>query len=86
MPGQPVTYATDIDAGVLLVRRGGTHAITGQGHLHLPARIHRSLRLAAGQRLLIAAIPDHDLLIAYTMAAVDAMVLAFHATTLRQVT
>jgi hypothetical protein len=78
-PGQPVTFAADSHRGVLLIRRGGLEAITGQGHLRVPARVRHMLRLSAGERLLVAAFAQHDLLIVHTMAAVDAMMLAYQA-------
>lgn len=84
LPAQRVTFAADSHGGVLLVRRGGLEAITGQGHLRVPARVRHVLRLTAGERLLVAAFTQHDLLIVHTMAAVDAMMLAYHANITRR--
>ncbi len=67
--------------GVVMVssRANGTEAIARQGHVRLPARVRHACRLGCGDRLLMAAYPDRDLLLIYTMAALDMMVLA-HAT------
>ncbi|NJC83112.1 hypothetical protein [Planosporangium mesophilum] len=55
-------------------------AITAQGHLRLPVAVRRVCRLHDGDRLLVAACPDPGILVAYPMAELDAMVLAYHAT------
>lgn len=78
--GQPVMFAANSPQGIFVVRRGGREAITGQGHLRIPARIRHILQLTAGERLLVAALVQHDLLIVHTVAAVDAMMLTYHAT------
>jgi hypothetical protein len=78
LPGQAVSFAADARRGVLFVRRGGLEAVNGQGRLRIPARLRHSLQLSAGERLLVAALTEHDLLIVHTMAAVDAMLLAYH--------
>jgi hypothetical protein len=58
---------------------GRTNVITRQGHLRLPVAVRQVCRLRAGDRLLLMTWPNRGLLVAYTMAAVDAMVLAFHS-------
>jgi hypothetical protein len=66
-------------AVVMLSHRHGPHSITNQGHAQLPLAIRRAFGLEAGERLLMAACPDHDLLVVYTMASLDAIILAYHA-------
>lgn len=80
LPSQPIAFAANAKAGVLVVRRGGPERITSQGHVRIPVRIQHVLKLARGDQLLVAALTQHDLLIAHTLAAVDAMVLAYHST------
>jgi hypothetical protein len=77
-----LSVAMSVVHGVVVViasRRATQQAITRQGHLRLPASVRHLCRLAAGDRLLVVACPDRDLLVVYTMAALDAMVLAYHA-------
>ncbi|HZM80514.1 MAG TPA: hypothetical protein VFC19_32660 [Candidatus Limnocylindrales bacterium] len=80
LPNQNVAFAANAQAGVLVVRRGGPEKITSQGHVRIPPRIQHVLQLARGDHLLVAALAQHDILIAHTLAAVDAMVLAYHST------
>lgn len=82
----PVSITVDRRSGIILVRRQGPYAITTQGHLRLPATVRRRVRLNTGDRLLVAALPDLDILAAYTMFALDVMVLAYHTATSAQVT
>jgi len=79
-PGQPVEL-TVLPAGVVLVASGapGGHAVNGQGHLRLPAAVRRSCGLEAGDRVLLAADRDRQTVVAYTMAALDAMIVAWHS-------
>jgi hypothetical protein len=60
------------------VTRGGYGTLTGRGRLLLPVAVRRVLRLEPGERLLVAAHPDRDLLIVYTMTALDAMIAWLH--------
>jgi hypothetical protein len=79
-PGHPV--AVTLAAGVVMIasRPGAREAVTGHGHLRLPAPVRRACRLQPGDRLLVAAHPDADLLVAYTPSALDQMILAYHCT------
>lgn len=83
-PRQPISISTLPSAGILVVRRGGQDSVTPHGHLRLPADIRHGCRLAAGDRLLVIAHPDHDLLVAYNVFAVSAMLTAYHAIVERQ--
>jgi hypothetical protein len=78
-PGRSLTIATLPEPGIVVVRGDGPNAVTRQGHLRLPAEVRRGCRLAGGDRLLVAAHPDHDVLVAYNVFAVEAMLLAYHA-------
>ncbi|MPY81446.1 MAG: hypothetical protein GEV04_24300 [Actinophytocola sp.] len=78
--GHPVAVTIVACAIVVLSDRQGSYRITNQGHLQLPLAIRRAFGLEAGERLLVAACPDTDLLTVYPMSTVDAMVLAYHAT------
>ena len=60
---------------------GGVVSLARRGHLPLPAAARRWCALQPGDRLLLAAAPQHDLLLVHTMTALDAMVSAFHQTT-----
>jgi hypothetical protein len=59
--------------GVLTVRADphGTCAVTGQGYLRLPAVLRHRCALGAGDRVLLAADPDHSRLTVYSPAALD---------------
>ena len=78
-PSMPVTISVEETAGTVIVRPGGTNAITRQGYLRLPATVRHACRIRAGDRLLVGADPDEAVLFAFTPAAVDAMVAAYHS-------
>jgi hypothetical protein len=71
-------------AGVVVIRPdlNGTGAIGPQGYLRLPARVRRVCQLATGDRLLVAARTDAGVLLIYTMANLDTMILT--SATVRQ--
>lgn len=77
-PGKPVQITMIPSSGVIVIRPHGTDAITGKGHVRLPARIRHQLRLEAGDRLLLLALVNDDVLLAYAGSAIDRMVTAFH--------
>jgi hypothetical protein len=59
--------------GVLTVHTdpNGDYQVTGQGHLRLPAPLRHRCRLAAGDRVLLAANPVRSRLTVYPPAALD---------------
>ncbi len=80
-PGLPLAMSVVHGAVVVVAsQHDGPPAITRQGHLRLPASVRHRCRLDGGHRILLVACPDRGLLVAYTMSALDAMVLAYHAT------
>lgn len=76
--GQPVAYSLLPDGAGLVVEPGGPSALTGLRRLSIPLAMRRVLHLEPGDRLLVAAHPDRDLLVAYTMAALDTMTSCLH--------
>ena len=79
-PAETPISITVVQALIVIVARdGGTEAITRQGHLRLPAAVRHRCRLDPGARLLLAAWPERDLLLACTAAALDAVLLPYHA-------
>ena len=78
-PGLPLAVSIAQGAILVIPHRDGRHTVTRQGHLRLPASVRRVCRLEAGDRLLPAACPARNFLVAYPMFVVDAMLLAHHA-------
>lgn len=70
-----------LSAAALMVRAdpGGLYTLARRGHIPLPLSARRWCHLQAADRVLLAATPEHDLLVIYTMAALEAMVTAFHS-------
>lgn len=66
--------------GLLLIRRDddGVFSVTRQGHLRLPATLRHRCRLGPGDRLLLAADPEWDLLIVHPPAALDDLLAQRH--------
>ncbi|MCP2167832.1 hypothetical protein [Goodfellowiella coeruleoviolacea] len=81
--GWAAGQGVDISAahGVIVVRADdtGLHTLARRGHLRIPAPIRHWCDLAAGDRLLLAAVPDQQLLVIHTMAAVDVMLVNYYA-------
>jgi hypothetical protein len=78
-PGLPLAVSITQGAILVIPHHDGRHTVTSQGHLRLPAAVRRVCRLEAGDRLLLAACPARNFLVAYPMFVVDAMLLAHHA-------
>lgn len=77
-PGHPVAVSLAAGAIMVISRPGSRETVTLQGHLRFPTSVRRACRLKPGDRLLIAAHPDDELLVAYTPSALDQMVLSYH--------
>lgn len=77
-PGKPIKVMVTPSALLVFPRPDGPDAITQQGHLRLPAAVRYALGLQPGDRLLLAAFPDLEFLVAYTIATLDTMILAYH--------
>jgi hypothetical protein len=69
--GDRLTFTAD--AGVVTARRdpGGMVTLPASGYLTIPAALRRRCGLAAGDQVLLAALPDQDSLAAYSLAVVD---------------
>jgi len=80
-PGQPITITVLQQTIVVTSQAGGAESITRQGHLRLPASIRHLCRLNAGNRLLVAAAPTTCVLVVFTMALLESILLDHHATT-----
>jgi hypothetical protein len=67
--------------GLLVVRTDahGVFSVTMQGHLRLPAPVRHCCGLQRGDRVLLAAAPDRDLLIVYPPTALDDLLAQHHA-------
>ncbi len=59
--------------GLLFIRADthGVFSVTAQGHLRLPATVRHCCGLVPGDRVLLAADPDWDLLVVHPPAALD---------------
>ncbi|GAB3572611.1 hypothetical protein GCM10027445_30420 [Amycolatopsis endophytica] len=66
--------------GLLLIRRDdhGVFSVTRQGNLRLPATLRHRCRLGPGDRVLLAADPEQDLLIVHPPAALDDLLTQRH--------
>jgi hypothetical protein len=67
--------------GLLVIRADprGVFSVTTQGHLRLPAPVRHCCGLLPGDRVLLAADPDRDLLIVHPPAALDDLLAPYHA-------
>ncbi|HKS46095.1 MAG TPA: AbrB/MazE/SpoVT family DNA-binding domain-containing protein [Amycolatopsis sp.] len=67
--------------GLLLIRSDvhGVFSVTKQGHLRLPAPVRHCCGLIPGDRVLLAADPQRDLLIVHPPAVLDDLLAQCHA-------
>ncbi|MFD0822006.1 AbrB/MazE/SpoVT family DNA-binding domain-containing protein [Micromonospora zhanjiangensis] len=67
--------------GLIVVRQvdDAVYRVDARGHLHLPLAVRRWCRLAAGDRLLLAAHPGDGVLVAYPLAVLDRLLAVPHA-------
>lgn len=79
-PGHPVAVSLASGTIVVASQPRSRVTVTRQGHLRLPTSVRRACRLEPGDRLLLAAYPDRDLLVAYTASTLDHMLLTYHST------
>jgi bifunctional DNA-binding transcriptional regulator/antitoxin component of YhaV-PrlF toxin-antitoxin module len=72
-PGQPISITTADDTIVIRSATDSLETLTRQGFLCLPAAIRHRCHIHTGDRLLIAAYPDHQVLLVCTLAVLDDM-------------
>ncbi|MEV0453637.1 hypothetical protein [Catellatospora methionotrophica] len=77
LAGTPVSITANRRDGTITVRRHGPHAISNQGRLCIPLNTRLRLKIHPNDRLLVAALPDQDMAVLYTMTALNVMVLAY---------
>jgi hypothetical protein len=80
-PEAPITIKPLWGEVIVVARSDGPDAVTRQGHLRLPASVRHSCRLTTGARVLIAALLEQELLLAYPSSTVDSALLAYHLST-----
>jgi hypothetical protein len=70
-----------INGGLIVVDADphGVFAMSGQGHVRLPARVRHWCRLATGDRVLLVADPAIQRLVVHPPAALGAMIAVAHA-------
>ncbi|MFB9905534.1 AbrB/MazE/SpoVT family DNA-binding domain-containing protein [Allokutzneria oryzae] len=66
--------------GLLVVHAvpSGVFAVTKQGHLRLPASVRHCCGLVPGDRVLLVADPDQNLLVVHPHVALDELLVARH--------
>ena len=69
--GDRLTFTAE--AGVVTARRdpGGMVTLPASTYITIPAPLRRRCGLEAGDQVLLAALPDQDVLTAYSLAVVD---------------
>ena len=67
--------------GSVVVQRdpNGVFAMPAKPYVVLPAAVRHCSGLGAGDQVLVAADPRHDVLVVHPLAALDSMVVAYHA-------
>lgn len=70
----------DVHASTIVCYREqqGNARLTKRAHIPIPTPLRRWYGLVAGDRMLLGAVPESEILIIHTMTALDQMVLAHH--------
>lgn len=61
---------------------GGAFAMSAKPYLVLPAAVRKRSGVRPGEQVLIAADPNHDVPVVHPLAALDSMIIAYHASLL----
>jgi bifunctional DNA-binding transcriptional regulator/antitoxin component of YhaV-PrlF toxin-antitoxin module len=77
-PGDRLTILVTKGLITVTADTDGQLAVSGQGRVHLPAAARHACRITPGDWVLLAAEPDHGVLLVHPLATVDAMVAHFH--------
>lgn len=67
-----------LDQAIVVARPDGPHHVGAHGHLSLTASIRRSIGVGSGDRFLLIACADRQILAAYTTPVVERAILALH--------
>ncbi|MGH3520704.1 MAG: AbrB/MazE/SpoVT family DNA-binding domain-containing protein [Haloechinothrix sp.] len=80
--GTPLAISSAHGTLVIGTDPSGVFGMTSQGHLRLPAPVRHCCGLASGDRVLLAAYLDRDLLLVHPPAVLDLVLADCHATLL----
>lgn len=80
--GTPLAISLTHATLVIGADPGGVFGMTRQGHLRLPAPVRHRCGLASGERVLLAAYPERDVLLVHPPAVLDLLLAECHATLL----
>ncbi len=73
-----------VSGSVVVVRDpSGPFAMGRKPYIVLPAAVRHRVGVGPGDQVLIAADPNHDVLVVHPLAAVDSMIAAYHASLAR---
>lgn len=78
-PGERLDVRKVSQAVVFCSDPDGPYSLTDRSCLAVPAALRVRCGLAAGDRVFLAAAPQHGVLVVHTLAALDEMVLRYHA-------
>ena len=78
-PRDRVDIGVSCGAVIIQAHHEGVFALNARGHVPIPAAVRRWCAVGAGDRVLLAAAPERGVLVVHTMAALDAMVVGYHA-------
>jgi hypothetical protein len=73
-PGHHLAFTISDSVVRVVSDLAGQYVTTRQGHLRFPAAVRHRCGMAVGNQVLLAALPKPRVLIAYTAAALDAMI------------
>jgi hypothetical protein len=78
-PGQRIHIRPQAGILVIVAAAAGRHAVGSRGELPLPAAARQMCGIAAGQPVLLAAFPAHDLLVIHPARRVARLLADLHA-------
>jgi hypothetical protein len=77
-PGQRLDIGVSCGAVLVQPHDDGLFTLNPRGHVPFPVAVRRWCAVSPGDRVLLAAAPEHGVLVVHTMAALDAMLARYH--------
>jgi hypothetical protein len=78
VPGSPIGYRVEEGLVVVEVGRGHGGPVPLKGNLVVPAVVRHRCRMRGGEQVLVAGLPEQNLLVIYPREKLDEMVAGYH--------
>jgi hypothetical protein len=77
-PGRGIVFRVEVGLVVVASSRRGAARVPAKGNLVVPALVRHRCRMLGGEQVLVAGLPEQDLLVIYSREKLNDMVAAYH--------